>query len=40
MDVYNALGLNGRLFTNYEDMRDQIKASITIHFGNANVNKV
>ena len=37
VDVYNALGLHGRLFADYEDMRDQIKATITQHFGNANV---
>ena len=34
---YNVLGLHGRLFADYEDMRDQIKSSITVHYGNANV---
>ena len=35
--VYNTLGLHGRLFADYEDMRDQIKSSIIAHFGNANI---
>ena len=35
--VYNTLGLHGRLFADYEDMRDQIKASIIAHYGNINI---
>ena len=36
-DVYNVLGLHGRLFADYIDMRDQIRNTLIRHFGNLNV---
>ena len=35
--LYNNLGLHGRLFADYEDMRDQIKSKIITSFGNRNL---
>lgn len=37
VDVYNALGLHGRLFADYNDMRDQIRCTLIRHFGNLNI---
>ena len=36
-DLYNSMGLHGRGFEDYEDMRDQIKLTIRQMFGNRNV---
>ena len=36
-ELYNRLGLHGRLFADYEDMRDQIKSLIIETFGNQNL---
>ena len=35
--TYNELGLHGRLFADYEDMRDQIRCTLVRTYGNANV---
>lgn len=35
--LYNSLGLHGRLFADYEDMRDQIKNKLILTFGNKNL---
>ena len=35
--TYNHLNLHGRLFANYEDMRDSVKMSIRNAYGNANL---
>ena len=35
--LYNQLGLHGRLFADYEDMRDQIKCTLISTFGNRNL---
>ena len=35
--LYNELGLHGRLFADYEDMRDQVKNTLIWTFGNANL---
>ena len=37
VNVYNTLGLHGRLFADYEDMRETVKGAICNHFGNANI---
>ena len=36
-ELYNRLGLHGRLFADYEDMRDQVKSLIIETFGNKNL---
>ena len=36
-DLYNSMGLHGRGFEDYEDMRDQIKLTIRQMFSNRNV---
>ena len=37
VDCYNSLGLHGRLFADYEDMRDQIQMSLISKWGNRNL---
>ena len=37
VDVYNTLGLHGRAFADYKEMRDQIRSTLIRTFGNANV---
>ena len=37
VNLHNELGLQGRLFANKEDARDQIKSSIVASYGNKNI---
>ena len=35
--IYNELGLHGRGFEDYQEMRDQVKSTIISTYGNKNI---
>ena len=37
VDTYNALGMHGRFFEDYEHMRDSVKAQLKTDYGNENI---